>query len=109
MLQFVSVFFQLGVEIQDGLCSLPNKPGARVRRLQARKIARQPAPLRASTNRRPRPLDPAALRPPPGDRAAHRNAASSALAPQTLQARLTGTPQGGARRRSEAPPRSTRS
>jgi hypothetical protein len=37
MLQFVSVFFQLGVEIQDGLCSLPNKPGARVRQLQARK------------------------------------------------------------------------
>jgi hypothetical protein len=37
MLRFISVFFQLGVEVRDSLCSLANKPGARVRQLQARK------------------------------------------------------------------------
>jgi hypothetical protein len=36
MLWFVSMFFQLGVEVQDGLCPLPNKPGGCVRQLQAR-------------------------------------------------------------------------
>jgi hypothetical protein len=35
MLRFVSMFFQLGVEVQDGLRPLRDKPGARVRQFQA--------------------------------------------------------------------------
>ena len=37
MLRFVSMFFQLGVEVQDSLRPLRNKPGARVRHFKAGK------------------------------------------------------------------------